>query len=111
MRKWQKIATASDRRRHGRATVLLRARIAAPGGEVRGFVRNLSRTGALMDAHHDLAADAAVTLACGGLTIPARVAWVEQRRLGLEFAVALDEKAVASLVAKPARAAANDRVL
>lgn len=99
MRKWQKIATIRDRRGHGRAAVLLRARLLTGTGEVRGFVRNLSATGAMMDAHHDLALDTKVTLRCGDRSIPARVAWAEQRRLGLRFEVPLDEAVVAALVA------------
>jgi hypothetical protein len=108
MRKWQKIPTVKDRRRHGRAAVLLRAKIASAKGEVRGFVRNLSQTGAMMDAHHGLAADMMVTLACAEMEIPARVAWTEQRRLGLEFSKPLDETAVATMVAsrKPELASA-----
>lgn len=107
LRKWQKIPTISDRRRHGRAAVLLRAKIRAEGGDVRGFVRNLSETGAMMDAHHALATDMVVTLHCGDMAIPARVAWVEERRLGLQFNAALDAATVAMLVATPRAAVAS----
>ena len=103
MRKWQKIPTIKDRRGEGRAAVLLRARIQTADGEVRGFVRNLSPTGAMMDAHHDLDTDMVVTLVCGDMAILARVAWTENRRLGLQFSVPLDEASVATMMA-PRRA-------
>ena len=108
MRKWQKIPTVKDRRRHGRAAVLLRARLRTGDGEVRGFVRNLSQTGAMMDVHHALTPDAGVTLSCADRQIKARVAWTEQRRLGLEFSIPLDEAAVAAMVSskKPELASA-----
>lgn len=99
MRKWQKIPTTKDRRRHGRAAVLLRARIQTAEGEVRGFVRNLSQTGAMMDAHHALATDMVVTLNCADIAILARVAWTEERRLGLEFNAPLEAAVVATMAA------------
>ena len=108
LRKWQKIATVKDRRRHGRAAVLLRARLETDGGDVRGFVRNLSTTGAMMDAHHALETDMKVVLTCGEMTIPSRVAWTESRRLGLQFSVPIDEATVAAMAAakKPELASA-----
>lgn len=87
--------------------MLLRARVQAAGGEVRGFVRNLSATGAMMDAHHALATDMVVTLNCGDMAILARVAWVETRRLGLQFNVALDEATVAAMISQPRAEAAT----
>lgn len=86
--------------------MLLRARIESEGAEVRGFVRNLSQTGAMMDAHHGLHADQVVTLICGEAEIRARVAWIEERRLGLQFSVPLSDATVAELAA-PRKALAS----
>ena len=97
MKKWEKIATVKERRGHLRTNIMVRARLIAEGGEIRGFIRNLSQSGAMFDAEHRLFAGQQVELACGTSMVPAEVAWIDQRRIGLSFPKPLPEDQVSQL--------------
>ena len=85
MKKWQKISGAKDRRVFERSIVLVRAMLTTEEGEVRVFLRNLSRSGALIDTTDNLPIGTVVTLHCGKSVVPARVVWARQPRYGLAF--------------------------
>ena len=85
MKKWQKVSGSKERRVFERSIVLLRATLATEDGEVRVFLRNLSRSGALIDTSDELAIGTVVTLHCGKSVIPARIVWARRPRFGLAF--------------------------
>jgi hypothetical protein len=94
VKKWQKASANNERRGGARGTVLLRATLTAPYGEVRVFVRNLSQGGALIDGDHPVWPGMKVTLNFAGAAIPAQVAWAEEPRFGLAFDALLSEEEV-----------------
>lgn len=98
MKRWAKIATVKERRGHARTTLLLRIRIRTADGEASGFLRNLSQSGAMVDADLALASGQRIELLCGERTIAAAVAWTDQRRFGLTFETTLSEVEVEALV-------------
>ena len=77
-----------------RSIVLLRVTIATEAGEIRAFLRNLSRSGALIDTSEKLAIGAIVTLHCGKTVAPSRIVWARQPRYGLAFRDLLSEAEV-----------------
>lgn len=98
MRKWDQASSVKERRTHRRATVLLRARLVTAEGEVRAYIRNISRGGAMIDANHEIACGEAVKLLCGDHAISAQVAWLDGPRLGLAFVAELQEAALDDLI-------------
>ena len=54
-------------------------------GPVEARVRDISRTGALLEANITLEAGGQVRLTCGGTHLDARVAWADEGCFGLEF--------------------------
>jgi hypothetical protein len=85
VKKWQKISGAKDRRVFERSIVLVRASLTTEEGEKRVFLRNLSRSGALIDTADELPIGTVVTLHCGKSEVPARVVWAKKPRYGLAF--------------------------
>jgi hypothetical protein len=85
LRKWQKVSSARDRRVFDRSIVLVRATLTTDRGEIRVFLRNLSRSGALIDTSEDLPIGTVVTLQCGKSVVPSRVVWARSPRFGLAF--------------------------
>jgi PilZ domain-containing protein len=73
-------------RRERRFAVELDAVLRGVAAEQPVRLLDLSRGGALVACARPPAADAAVTLVRGALTIDARVAWSRRDRFGLEFA-------------------------
>ena len=106
MRKWQKITGAKDRRVYERTAVFIRAALDTPNGELRVFLRNISRSGALLDAENNLVTNMEVTLRCGDFVMPARIAWARPKRIGLAFAEVISDEQVASFVGSKSRRAA-----
>ena len=94
MKKWQKVSSAKDRRVFERSIVLVRATITTDDGEVRVFLRNLSRSGALIDTSEDLPIGSIVTLHCGKSVVPSRVVWARSPRFGLAFRDLISEAEV-----------------
>jgi len=85
VKKWQKVSSAKERRVFERSIVLVRATLETENGEIRAFLRNLSRSGALIDASEDLHIGMIVTLHCGKSSVPARIVWAKRPRFGLAF--------------------------
>jgi hypothetical protein len=85
LKKWQKVSSAKERRVFERSIVLVRASLETEHGELRVFLRNLSRSGALIDASEDLQIGEVVTLNCGKSSVPARIVWAKRPRFGLAF--------------------------
>ncbi len=99
MKKWQKVSGAKDRRVFERSIVLVRASLTTDEGEKRVFLRNLSRSGALIDTADELPIGTVVTLNCGKSVVPARVVWAKKPRYGLAFRDLLTETEVQRHVA------------
>lgn len=94
MKKWQKISSAKERRVFERSIVLVRATLETEKGEVRVFLRNLSRSGALIDTSESLSIGTIVTLHCGKSVVPAQIVWARAPRFGLAFRDLLGEAEV-----------------
>lgn len=94
MKKWQKVSGAKERRVFERSIVLVRAVLNTEKGEVRVFLRNLSRSGALIDTSEDLPIGSIVTLHCGKSIVPSRIVWAKRPRFGLVFRDLLSEAEV-----------------
>jgi hypothetical protein len=99
VKKWQKVSGAKDRRVFERSIVLVRASLTTDEGEKRVFLRNLSRSGALIDTADELPIGTVVTLNCGKSAVPARVVWAKKPRYGLAFRDLLSETEVQRHVA------------
>ncbi|MDQ8756294.1 PilZ domain-containing protein [Sphingosinicella sp. LHD-64] len=74
-----------------RARVLLAAKIETPGGRIDGRLRDISRKGALIECATVPPAGTEVTFVRGKTTVPARIAWAADGRVGLEFHYMIDE--------------------
>jgi hypothetical protein len=94
LRKWQKVSSAKERRVFERSIVLVRATLSTDKGDIRVFLRNLSRSGALIDTSEDLPIGTIVTLQCGKSIVPSRVVWARSPRYGLVFRELLSESEV-----------------
>jgi hypothetical protein len=94
LRKWQKVSGAKERRVFERSIVLVRAMLETEQGQVRVFLRNLSRSGALIDTSEELPIGSIVTLHCGKSVVPSRVVWARRPRFGLAFRDLLSESEV-----------------
>lgn len=68
-----------------RSRVFLVAHVDSGSGPVEARVRDISRSGALLESETAQQAGTAVRLTCGGAHIDARVAWAEDGCFGLEF--------------------------
>ena len=79
-----------DKRDNRRQRLLLRAEIADSSGTREVHLLNISGTGAKIDADEVPMQDEKVILFCGGLSIPSRVAWVDDTRFGIAFDMPLD---------------------
>ena len=94
LKKWQKISGAKERRVFERSLVLVRATFDTGDEEHRVFLRNLSRSGALIDANDQLPVGTIGVLRCGNIKAPARIVWARSPRFGLAFRDLLDEAEV-----------------
>lgn len=88
-------------RRGKRSLVLLAAKVRTPGGVIDVRLRNLSRSGALLEAERIPAVATQVTFERGETRVPARVAWVSEGRFGLEFLQQIEESEVLVHVGRP----------
>jgi len=84
-------APVGGARRAKRARVLLAARLQTPFGEVDARLRDLSRKGALVECSPTPPEGCEVVFMRGPITVPARVAWASEGRVGLEFHFPIDE--------------------
>lgn len=84
-------APSAGTRRAKRARVLLAARLQTPFGDIDARLRDLSQKGALVECTPTPPEGSEVVFSRGPITVPARVAWVGDGRVGLEFHYQIDE--------------------
>jgi len=101
-------ADVSGKRKNKRARVLLAAKLETPHGAIDGRLRDLSRKGALVECSPVPAAGTEVRFIRGSITVPARVAWAQPGRVGLEFHYMIDEGEVLVQL-KPGAAKSKER--
>ena len=77
-----------------RARVLLAAKLRVGHSEMDVRLRDLSRKGALVECQSVPQAGEEVVFSRGSISVPARVAWAGEGRVGLEFAYMIDENEV-----------------
>jgi hypothetical protein len=96
-----------------RARVLLAAKLYTPAGTYDARLRDLSRSGALIESPAIVRSGMNVTFERGGSRIAATVAWVSGLRIGLAFEHPIDESELLIHIGKskpvPAAAAAYGR--
>jgi hypothetical protein len=68
-----------------RSRVFLVAQVDCGRGPIEARIRDISRSGALLESTATQQAGAKVRLTCGGAHLDARVAWAEDGCFGLEF--------------------------
>lgn len=88
-------------RRSKRSLVLLAAKVRTPSGAINVRLRNLSQKGALLEADRLPEEGAEVTFERGDTVVPARVAWVDEGRFGIEFLQRIEESEVLVHVGRP----------
>lgn len=81
----------STNRKAKRARVLLAAKLQTQTGEIDCRLRDLSRKGALIECHPAPPTGTPVVFTRGSISVPARVAWSQPGRIGLEFDYMIDE--------------------
>jgi hypothetical protein len=84
----------AGKRRTKRARVLLSAKLETPYGEIDCRLRDLSRKGALIESSPTPPSGVDVLFVRGTIKVPARVAWAQKGRVGLEFHYPIDEAEV-----------------
>ena len=84
----------AGKRKAKRARVLLAAKLQTATGEIEARLRDLSRKGALVECQQLPQVGSEVVFTRGSISVPARVAWAGEGRIGLEFAYMIDESDV-----------------
>jgi hypothetical protein len=84
----------AGKRRAKRARVLLAARLRIGASEIDARLRDLSQKGALVECQAAPQVGSEVVFTRGSISVPARVAWTGQGKVGLEFAYMIDESEV-----------------
>jgi hypothetical protein len=84
----------AGKRKARRARVLLAAKLQTASGEIAARLRDLSRKGALVECQTVPPVGTELIFNRGSTSIPARVAWTGDDRVGLEFAYMIDEHEV-----------------
>jgi hypothetical protein len=87
-------ATDVGKRAARRARVLLSAKLHSSLGDLECRLRDLSSKGALIECTTPPPVGSEVVFVRGKVAIPARVAWVADKRLGIEFEQPIDEQAM-----------------
>lgn len=72
-----------------RSRVFLTAEIDCGGGPVPVHIRDISRSGALVEGDNVPEPGSTVRLTCGDTTVDGRVAWADRGWFGIEFETAL----------------------
>ena len=72
-----------------RSRTFLVADVDSGSGPIEGRIRDVSRSGALLESDEPPAAGDEVRVTCGGFQAVARVAWSEGPWFGIEFATSL----------------------
>lgn len=73
------------KRARRRSRVFVFAQVSCEGGSMDARIRDISSSGALIEADVSPRLDAIVELACGKTRLRARVVWVDGFRFGVEF--------------------------
>lgn len=95
----------SSQRKTKRARVLLSAKLETPYGDIDCRLRDLSAKGALVECSPSPPTGTEVRFVRAAVVVPARVAWSQAGRVGLEFHYPIDEAEVlVQLKAGPAKA-------
>lgn len=92
----------TSNRKKPRARVLLSATIKGTGAPLEARIRDLSEHGARLESKAPPAVDARILFTRGDTEIDARVAWVEGKLFGVEFADAVDPRDILPQVNTPA---------
>lgn len=94
-------STVATDRRAKRARVLLAAKLHTQFGEIDCRLRDLSRKGALIECKPTPPTGSEVLFVRGPISVPARVAWSQPGRIGLEFNFMIDEHDVLVQLKRP----------
>ena len=94
-------STGATERKGKRARVLLAAKLQTQYGEIDCRLRDLSRKGALVECKPTPATGSEVLFVRGSISVPARVAWSQPGRIGLEFDFMIDEHDVLVQLKRP----------
>ena len=78
-------AVTIPKREEKRSRVFLAAQVVSGTGPVDARIRDISKTGALLESDLTPQASESVQVKCGSTTLQARVAWVERGWFGVEF--------------------------
>ncbi|RVT94263.1 PilZ domain-containing protein [Sphingomonas crocodyli] len=90
----------SEARRYGRHRIMLAVNIYSVHGELGGVLLDVSRGGAMLNAHPPLPVGCKLVIERQHLEVPATVRWVEGNRFGIQFDDPLSELEVLSIVTK-----------
>lgn len=93
-------------RKDRRSLVLLAARLLTGHGLSDVRLRNLSTSGALLEAEEAPAQGSEVVFERGDTIVPARVAWSSGNRFGIQFVTPIEESEVLVHVSRPKPGAA-----
>ena len=88
-------------RKDRRSLVLLAAKLRTPQGMLDVRLRNLSISGALLEAETPPAKATEVVFERGETVVPARVAWSSGNRFGIQFDTPIEESEVLVHVSRP----------
>ena len=91
----------SQNRRNKRSLVLIAARLRIAGESVEVRLRNLSCNGALLEADIPPSVGSEVVFERGDTVAPARVAWGQNSRFGIQFHQPIEEHEVLVHIGKP----------
>ena len=94
-------AATEGNRKGKRARVLLAAKLQTQVGEIDCRLRDLSRKGALVECKPTPPTGTQVVFTRGTISVPARVAWSQPGRIGLEFDFMIDEHDVLVQLKRP----------
>lgn len=94
-------SSVETNRKSKRARVLLAAKLQTQFGEIDCRLRDLSRKGALIECKPTPSTGSEVMFVRGSIAVPARVAWSQPGRIGLEFDFMIDEHDVLVQLKRP----------
>ena len=97
--------TGLRERKDRRSLVLLAAKLRTPQGLLDVRLRNLSISGALLEAEDPPAKGLQVVFARGDTIVPARIAWSSGNRFGIQFDTPIEESEVLVHVSRPKQGA------
>ena len=90
----------NESRRFGRHRIMLAVNIYSVHGELGGVLLDVSRGGAMLNAHPPLPVGCKLVIERQHLEVPGVVRWVEGNRFGIQFDTLLSELDVLSIVTK-----------